>query len=575
MALTSTLFTGLSGLDVNQTRMNVVGNNIANVNTVAYKASRALFKPQFYVTDAAGSPPSSDFGGTNPSQRGLGASLATIQKDFTQGAIESTGKPTDMAIDGQGFFVVQDQSNGQQFTRDGSFTLNANHQLVTSGGAFVQGYGVDPNGNVIPGQLQNITVPLGSATIAKATDNVQLVGNLAADGQVASGASIIDGQDIQLSPAAAAAAGTTVPTSGTLLTDLVSTSSGAGMFAPGQTFTLNAKRNGNDIPSQTFSVTPTSTVGDLQTFFNNALGIDTSVAGAGANIPAGTAPGSVKLEITGNSGSANALTVTTGGFADPSGNTPFTFTANPAGVPAGESTHTSMTVYDSLGVPVNIDMTTVLQSASNTGTTWKFYANSADNIDTANPGATQVGTGTLKFDSNGQLTSVTGGSLTIHRDNTGATPTLPIQLDFSGVSSLAQDAAHKGSDMEMASQDGIQLGTLASFSVGADGTITGAFDNGKTRSLGQLAIATFNNPQGLDDKGGNMFVAGADSGVPIITAPETLGSGGIRSGALEQSNVDLSSEFINLIVASTGFSASSRVISTSDQLLTELLNTQH
>ncbi len=147
-------------------------------------------------------------------------------------------------------------------------------------------------------------------------------------------------------------------------------------------------------------------------------------------------------------------------------------------------------------------------------------------------------------------------------------------MDFTGVSSLAQDAAHKGSAIEMSGQDGIQLGTLVGFSVGADGTITGAFDNGKTRSLGQLAVATFNNPQGLDDKGGNMYAAGANSGVPIIATPLTLGAGGIRSSALEQSNVDLSSEFINLIVSSTGFSASSRVISTSSQLLTELLNTQ-
>src|SRR3989440_11705317 len=100
MALTSTLFTGLSGLDVNQTRVNVVGNNIANVNTVAFKSIRALFKPQFYVTDGAGTPPSGDFGGTNPSQRGLGASVAEIEKNFAPGAIEPTGKPTDMAIEG-------------------------------------------------------------------------------------------------------------------------------------------------------------------------------------------------------------------------------------------------------------------------------------------------------------------------------------------------------------------------------------------------------------------------------------------------------------------------------------------
>ena len=92
MALTSTLFTGLSGLNVNQTRLNVVGNNIANVNTVAFKSSRALFKPQFYVTDIAGSPPTADFGGENPSQRGLGAVVASIQKDFSPGSIEPTGK---------------------------------------------------------------------------------------------------------------------------------------------------------------------------------------------------------------------------------------------------------------------------------------------------------------------------------------------------------------------------------------------------------------------------------------------------------------------------------------------------
>src|SRR5207244_4265056 len=102
MALTSTLFTGLSGLNVNQTRLNVVGNNIANVNTVAFKASRALFKPQFYVSDSGGSPPNADFGGSNPSQRGLGAAVASIEKNFDTGSIEPTGKNTDMAIDGSG-----------------------------------------------------------------------------------------------------------------------------------------------------------------------------------------------------------------------------------------------------------------------------------------------------------------------------------------------------------------------------------------------------------------------------------------------------------------------------------------
>ena len=180
MALTSALFTGLTGLDVNQTRLNVVGNNIANVNTVAFKASRALFKPQFYVTDAAGSPPDAEFGGSNPSQRGLGATVASIEKNWTPGSIEPTGRNTDLAIDGQGFFVVKGKE--QFYTRDGSFNLNSKNQLVTSDGQFVQGFGVDDNENVIAGQLQNVTIPVGGLTKAAATTGVALSGNLNAGG---------------------------------------------------------------------------------------------------------------------------------------------------------------------------------------------------------------------------------------------------------------------------------------------------------------------------------------------------------------------------------------------------------
>jgi flagellar hook protein FlgE len=128
------------------------------------------------------------------------------------------------------------------------------------------------------------------------------------------------------------------------------------------------------------------------------------------------------------------------------------------------------------------------------------------------------------------------------------------------------------SELIMTEQDGSAIGTLDTFSIGANGIITGSFTNGLTRTLGQVALASFNNNQGLVDLGGNMYVSGPNSGVPVIATPLTLGSGSIRSGALELSNVDLSEEFINLIISSTGFTASSRVISTSDQLLTALLN---
>jgi flagellar hook protein FlgE len=569
MSLSGALYTGLSGLSVNQTEMNVVGNNIANVNTVAFKSSRALFSPQFYVTDESGTAPDSNFGGSNPEQTGLGAQVATIQQSFTQGTIQPTGNATDMAINGNGFFVTQDTKDGQQFTRDGAFTLNASHQLVTSTGDYVQGYGVDNTGTVIQGKLQNMTIPLGTATISRATTTATLGGNLAADGTVATGQSVLDTQDLTIT------GGGGTPVAATPLDQLVSASTNTPAFTDGQVLTLTPQRNGSNLSPETFTVTPTTTVSDLQTFFNNSLGIDTSVAGAGTNIVAGTAANSIDLQVVGNSGADNALTIPTGSFADASGNTPLTFTSDPTSDPTGESTSTSMTLYDSLGSPVTVNLTTVLESKTDTGTTWKFYATSPDNEDPTNPGATLVGTGTLNFNTAGQLQNVTGNDLTIHRAGTGAIASLPVTLDFSGVSALAQDASHTGSSIAMSSQDGIQIGTLTSFSVGADGTITGSYDNGETQTLGQLALATFNNPNGLDNLGGNNYSTSAASGTPVIAAPERLGGGSIESGSLEQSNVDLSTEFTNMIVSSTGFSAASRVISTSDQMLTDLLNSQH
>jgi flagellar hook protein FlgE len=567
MGLGAALYAGLSGLNVNQTEMNVVGNNIANVNTTAFKSSRAIFSSQFYVTDAAGSPADGNYGGSNPEQRGLGAQVASISQNFTQGQLQTTGNATDMAINGNGFFVTENSSKGQLFTRDGSFTLNGDHQLVTTSGAYVEGYSAT-DGVVNTTSLGRLSIPIGSDTIAKATSTASLSGNLAADGAPASGASVLDTQDLTTVGATAA------PTGATPLTSLVTAGTTTPAFTSGQVLNFTPQRAGSNLSAGTLTVTPTTTVADLQNFINNTTGIDTSVAGAGTNVIPGKTANSIELQITGNSGTANALSAGTGAFSDAVGNTPLTLTADATNNPAGESVATTMTVYDSLGNPVNVNLTTVLQSTSDTGSTWKFYATSGDNKDPANPGGTLVGTGTLTFNSSGVLQSVTGGDLSIHRAGTGASPVLPVNLDFTGVSALAQDTAHTGSEMQMSSQDGIQLGTLTSFAVGSDGTITGTFDNGQTRALGQVAIATFNNPQGLDDVGNNNYATGANSGVAVITKAATLGAGTIQSGALEQSNVDLSSEFTNMIIASTGFSAASKVITTSDQMLTDLLNTQ-
>ena len=571
MALTSALFTGLSGLDVNQTRLNVVGNNIANVNTVAFKRSRVLFKPQFYITDRGGAGPSDGFGGANPSQRGLGATVAAVEKDFTTGAIEPTGKMTDLAVDGEGFFVVQGEE--QRFTRDGSFNLNSSNQLVTTSGDFVQGYGVDDNGNIVTGSLQNLSIPIGTTTLSKPTENATLEGNLNGGGDAATGASILTSQLITTVGGGAA------PDANTLLSNVAAVDAPATpLIANGETFTLRGSRGGRELAQATFTTSATTTVGDFLNFVRQGMEIDATVADDGnpATPTAGVAveadaatANAARLVVTGNLGGENALSLGGTALINSGGKAPFLFAdgTNAAGVasnPTGESVHTSFITYDSLGTPLSIDLTAVLESKSDTGNTWRFFATSGDN-----QGPEPVlGSGTVTFDGEGRLIDSTGTALTIDRTGTGAVTPLSVQLDFSQMTSLTS----RESELVMTEQDGSPIGTLNSYSIGAEGLITGSYSNGLTQTLGQVAMAMFSNPQGLVDEGGNQYTAGANSGLPVVTAPLTLGAGSIRSGALELSNVDLSEEFINLIISSTGFSASSRVITTSDQLINELLN---
>lgn len=570
MALTSTLYTGLSGLDVNQTWLNAIGNNIANVNTVAFKSSRTLIKPEFYVTDVSASAPTPDFGGTNPSQLGLGANVNEIQKNFAPGAIQTTGVDTDMAIDGAGFFVVKSAGN-QQYTRDGSFTLNDSNQLVSSGGAFVQGYSADAQGNVLAGQLKNITIPVGTDTIAKATDNASMQGNLDAGGSIAAGASVVDSQDLTV------VGGAATPTGATLLTNVASTSNSAtALFAAGDVLTLNGIKGGRNMPTAKFNVTAASTLTDLANFYQQNLGIDaTAPVSAGIPVPGvtvqtdGSAVNSVKFTVVGNIGNDNALTLSSGSLTNQNNTSPLSFAAGTDGAgiasdPSGESVHTSLVAYDALGTPVTVDVTAVLQSKADTGNTWQFFVTSPDNT----VGGEVVGNGTMTFDPTGKLATVTGNTVTINRNGTGATTPITMTLDFNGMTQLTDSS----SSMVMTQQDGSPIGTLNSFSVGTNGIITGAYSNGLTRTLGQVAVANFSNPEGLDDKGGNMFEASASSGVPVVTTPLSLGTGGIRAGSLELSNVDISQEFTNMINASTGFSAASRVITTSNQLIQDLLN---
>ncbi len=580
-SLSGAMNAALSGLDVSQQAINVIGNNIANVNTTAFKSSSVNIKPQFYITSNQGSAATTSFGGTNPEQEGLGAAIDSTTTDFSSGELTSTGVPTDMAINGAGFFVVQGQT--QQFTRDGNFTLNDQNQLVTTTGQFVQGYGADANGNVNTAALQNITIPIGSLAQAQATTSATLQGNLDSGGTVATGASILNS-----GPITDITSGTpATPTSTTLLTNVASASAPTTpLFTVGQTITVTPQKGGRDLAPTSMTVTATDTLATLQSFYSQAAGIDTNAPATGTETPGvtlGTLTGdpanSARLIITGNTGTANALEITSSDTTSSTGPVPISFAdgtdtnGNVSGA-TGESVNTSFTTYDSLGNPVTVDVTATLQSTSNTGSTWSFYATSPQdtNATTFTPGSTGsiVGDGTLSFDNSGKLISTTGTNISIARANTGATTPMNVALDFSNMTALASSS----SALTSATQNGFAEGTLSTFSVGGNGTITGSFTNGQTQVLGQIAVATFNNNEGLVNDGSNLYSAGPSSGQAVIGPAEQNGAGSVNSGELEGSNVDLSQQFTDLITQSTGFTASSRVITTADQLITALLQSQ-
>lgn len=562
MGLTSAMYTAMTGLNASQVMIDTAGDNIANVNTTAFKSNRANFETQMSLTLSEGTAPGDVLGGTNPTQIGRGCALAGIQRNCTGGTISPTGLPSDLAIQGDGFFVVE-TSTGQAYTRDGTFQLDSEKYLVTSDGYHVQGYGVDANGEIATGTLTDIQIPVGSVSAAKATSKVEMDGNLNADGTIGTQGTILTSQAFQDKSGQAA-------TADTLLTDVVDpTTPGVSVFAVDDVLTTaNVCKGGRQLAEQTFTVTATSTLGDYAQFLQNSIGINTdpAVGGTpGVRISDGTdgaTAGSIVVE--GNEGEDNAISIDASAIrsSNVGSPTPFSFTQTQEA--NGESVYTSFITYDSLGTPVQVDMVMVLDSKSNAGNTWRYYTESRDSTN-ASPVLGQ--TGTLTFDTDGQLSEVAGNTVEIPRENTGALTPMQIQLNFDKVTGLTTEE----SAMVMSTQDGFATGTLNDWAVGSDGIVTGTFSNGLTRQLGQVVLATFTNPEGLVGQANNLYTAGPDSGAAAILAPKQLGAGSIVSSSLELSNVDLTNEFIGLINASTSFSASGRVISTSNDMLNELM----
>ena len=556
MGLTSSLFTGMSGLRSNQFRIDSIGDNVANVNTTGFKGTRATFQTQFLNTLNTGSSPAENTGGTNPTQVGLGSVLGSMQRDFQPGSIETTGYKTDLAVEGAGFFVLRSPDSDQVFSRDGSFVLNSQSQLVSADGYIVQGYGVNNSFELVPGVVTDLEIPLGSLTTAQATTTVQLDGTLDSSGTIGTQGSVLNSNTL------VSDAGGTLAVGGTALTALRDQAApGVLLFNPGDTLTFdNTAKGGRDLPAAEFVVGTTgSTLGDLAAWFEDVLGINTTAGVPGT--PGVTLVGG-QMVVTGNVGEDNDLTMLPGALtSDGAVQQPFDFTKTQQA--DGSSVFTSLRVYDSLGTGVTVNVTVVLETKATTGNIWRYYATSPDDSDAD----LTIGTGTVTYDNSGRMTSINNGALTIDRQDLGSATPLGVALDFSAVSGLSTGS----SVLVMSNQDGNPPGSLNDFAIGPDGMITGTFSNGLSKTLGQVILATFSNPAGLVASSNSTFVPGPNSGEAQIVRPMELGAGRVLGGSLELSNVDLSQQFIGLITASSGFTAASRVISMSDQLLQELL----
>ena len=504
-------------------------------------------------------------GGTNPMQVGLGTKIAIIDTDHTMGPVNVTGINSDMAIEGQGYFVQRDQNGQLSYTRNGSFSVNNAGFLVSGDGKFVQGFQTDQNFEIVPGTIGNLRVPLGFLTIARATNYAEIQGNLNANtkngGGVATQGTILNSLELET------LAGAPV-TNDTLLTDIALASNpGVALFAVGDEITLTSRLGGKTNPTATFTVDADSRLGHsaltteenrLARFFEAAMGIETNAGPASGGV---TVAGS-KLVITGNPGTDNALTLNNTAVRINTTQAPFTWTQTQAA--NGESVYTSFTVYDSLGNPMTMGVTFTMEQASSAGTVWRFIATSGDDTDID----LVLGNGTITFDNEGQYVTSTGTQLTMDRQGVGAVTPQAIELDFTSLTALSSLM----SQIALSNQNGVPIGTLSGFGVGTDGIITGTFTNGLMRNLGQMSLATFANPKGLLEIGNSTYIEGPNSGVAIVNAPLSMSAGSIQSGALELSNVDLSGEFVGLITTSTGFTAASRVISTADEMMREILS---
>lgn len=342
-----------------------------------------------------------------------------------------------------------------------------------------------------------------------------------------------------------------------------------------------AEKDGVSLEPKFLDIDSTTSVLDLMDFMSEALGLSEQSAIDATNPFPNPAAGveitsDGRLQITSNFGEENAVSVPlTALKLVPTGETTNqTVALNFSSTQSanGPGTSTEFIVYDSLGLPLSVRVTTVKEASNANSTTYRWYATSSDN-EPINGLSTVVGDGVLVFDQNGDLDENTSASISVIRNDTASESPLEINLDFSSVKSLGEVDAlgNNVSSLNVSSQDGFPPGVLTDFIISEDGLIQGQFSNGTQRTVGQLVMARFANNNGLRQVGDSLFAVGVNSGEPVYGRPGETGIGTLTAGAVELSNTDIGQNLIELILASTQYRGGARVISASQELLDELL----
>jgi flagellar hook protein FlgE len=570
------LFTAVSGLNANQTYLGVIGNNIANSNTDGFKSSDPIFENLVSQT----------MSGTSSSQEGLGTSVYSIQQEFGQGALQTTSNPLDMAIDGNGFFIVKAPNGSTFYTRNGQFSENAKGNIVDPTGNVVQGYPLSSSGVASSGSPQDISLNTG-AIAPKATATATLTANL----------------DSNIQPQIATNTSSTSTFAGSFLTapavkgsDTIVVKSATGFSsssgAAGNSILIgngDGSNNAYTIKSITGNTITLNQPLSSSVLQNTAVSQSTINLASTASIDSGN---SIQINTTGKTTSATSpdpyqfldtvasvvtpSTSSTAGTVALENAMPLTSAGYTAGGavlvgPPSDYYSTTINTYDSLGNA--LPLTVTFAPSSSTSGSWNAYysfngtAAERQSLTSTAPDVT--------FNSSGQI--LTGQSLTLTDVppyvGTSTTSTLPdgakspltIALNLNN---LTQYAAPSATTSFI--QDGYSTGTLTSFTVDKSGRITGLFSNGQTKYLYQVALANFVAPTGLVSEGNSLYSQSYASGQPAVGTAQTGNFGYITDSALEQSNVNISSQFTNMIIAQNAYVANSKVLTTENAMLTSL-----